>query len=75
MYLQSTTYSAWIKGMLGRKHDGCFEFPFVQSVCVCVVCMCLSLCVPDVAVLNAEHHIGAGAAAGALLEQTAALQR
>ncbi len=41
--------------------------------CVCVVC--LSLGVADVTVLDAEHNVGAGAAAGALLEQTAALQR
>lgn len=43
--------------MLGRKHVGCFGFPFVQSVCV--MCINLSLCVADVAVLDAEHHVGA----------------
>lgn len=37
--------------------------------------VCLSLGVADVAVLDAQHHVGAGAAAGALLEQAAALQR
>lgn len=40
-----------------------------------VVCVFLSLGVADVAVLDAQHYVGAGAAAGALLEQTAALQR
>lgn len=38
------------------------------------VCVCLSLGVADVAVLDAQHNVGAGAAAGALLQQVAALQ-
>lgn len=45
------------------------------AVGLCLVCMHLSPGVADVAVLNAEHHVGAGAAAGGLLEQAAALQR
>lgn len=50
-------------------------FPFVQCrVCVCV-CVHLSLGVADVAVLDAQHSVAAGAAAGGLLEQAAALQR
>lgn len=40
-----------------------------------LVSMHLSPGVADVAVLNAEHHVGVGAAAGGLLEQSAALQR
>lgn len=39
------------------------------------VCVCLSPGVASVAVLDAQHHVGAGAAAGGLLEQAAALQR
>ena len=47
-----------------------------MCVCVCVcVCLCLSLGVAGVAVLDAQHHVGAGAAAGGLLEEAAALQR
>lgn len=38
------------------------------------MCVCLSLRVAD-AVLYAQHGVGAGAAAGGLLEQAAALQR
>ncbi len=51
--------------------NGC---PVYVCVCVCV-CVCLSPGVADVAVLDAQHDVGAGAAAGALLKQTAALQR
>lgn len=55
--------------MCGQKHGG------LLWDCVCLVRMRLSLGVADVAVLDAQHHVGAGAAAGALLEQAAALQR
>lgn len=47
---------------------------FGVSLCpVLGVCVCLSFGVAGVAVLDAQHDVGAGAAAGALLEQTAAL--
>lgn len=42
---------------------------------VLCVCVCLSPGVADVAVLDTQNNVGAGTAAGALLEQTAALQR
>lgn len=42
-------------------------FPLLQ-------CRRLSLAGADVAVLNTQHHVGAGAAAGALLEQVATMQ-
>lgn len=42
-------------------------------VCVCVCLPGLSLGAPCVAVLDAEHDVGAGAAAGALLEKMAAV--
>lgn len=49
---------------------------FKISLCpVSCACVCLSLGMVDIAVLDAQQDVGAGAAAGALLEQTATLQR
>lgn len=54
----------------------CFRIPLFPVLCECVYKFArLSPSVADVAVLDAQHDEGAGAAAGALLEQTAALQR
>lgn len=39
------------------------------------VCVCLSLGLSHVAVLDAQHHVGAAAAADALLEEAAAVKR
>lgn len=60
--------------VLSNNED--ISMSFKISLCpVSCACVCLSLGMVDIAVLDAQQDVGAGAAAGALLEQTATLQR